>query len=222
MGQGVLCDACRKSVSKPEYCCQICGQAITGASLTLRCSQCLAKPPAYEHLFYVGNYDDRLSALIIRAKVARRLAAILALQILILDFAEKYPDWGNDFADYHLLAMPSPRSRLMQRGFNLPWLLAKTLSQCFGLPIVPQNRVTLPFWVKKQAKLNYRQRQKNQHRYIIHRQLSAPLPQKVVIVDDIVTTGTTVNQLSQQLRQENIANIVVWAMARVNDSCQNY
>ncbi len=96
---------------------------------------------AYESLHYIGAYDDILSTLIIRAKVGKQLSAVIALQSLVDEFIGK-PDtdnlntdnlnngyrWAEHFADYHLLPMPIPRSRLMQRGFNLPLLLAKRLS----------------------------------------------------------------------------------------------
>ncbi len=212
VGQGVLCDTCCESITKPKYICRICGCSMAGQTSELRCKQCLQNLPAYESLHYIGRYDDMLSALIIRAKIGKQLSAILALQRLVSDFTDNHPEWKKTFSDYHLLPMPIPRSRLMQRGFNLPLLLAKTLSKQCDLPIMDQYQVTLPFFVKKQAKLNRQQRLKNRHLYHINK----PLPEKIIIVDDIVTTGTTVNQLSKALRRNNVERVAVWAMARVN------
>lgn len=217
VGSGVLCADCQASIEKPKYDCRICGCLINGETQALCCKQCLLKPPAYERLDYIGNYEGVLSELIIKAKITGKVAAIVALQSLIGGFSRQYSTWGQTVADYHLLAMPTPRSRLMQRGFNLPLLLAQTLSKQFALPILPQNTVTLPFFVKKQAKLNRQQRQKNIHLYQINHKLSTKLPQKIVIVDDIVTTGTTIAQLSQKLRQEGVQNVAAWSVARVNN-----
>lgn len=218
VGQGVLCKDCRGNIEKPKHDCAICGQAITGESVTPRCGQCLISPPPYESLHYIGHYNEVLSSLIIKAKVGKQIAAIVALQSLIDDFARQHPTWGKTFADYHLLAMPTPRSRLMQRGFNLPLLLAKCLSKQFDLPVMSQKTVILPFFVRKQARLNRKQRQKNPHLYQINHKSTDKLPQKIIIVDDIVTTGTTIIELSKKLRSENIKNLAVWAVARVNNN----
>ncbi len=229
IGQGILCDVCQQAIGKPKYCCRICGQALISNSTDSRCKACIQSPPAYESLHYIGAYDDVLSALIIRAKVGKQLSAVIALQSLVDDFMGKTDTdnynagnhntcyrWTEQFANYHLLPMPIPRSRLMWRGFNLPLLLAKRLSvQChlphqFHLPIVPQHHITLPFFVQKQAKLNRQQRLKNQHYY----QINHKLPKKIVIIDDVVTTGTTVGQLAKCLRGQGVQNISVWSMAR--------
>ncbi len=225
VGQGVLCDRCRQeAIGKPKHTCRICGQVLIGNSTDSRCRQCIQSPPAYESLHYIGAYEDVLSMLIIRAKVAKQLSAVIALQSLVDDFINAPTDspnidglnrtfrWEQKFADYHLLPMPIPRSRLMQRGFNLPLLLAKRLSLgCqFYLPIVPQHYVTLPFFMQKQAKLNRKQRLKNQHHY----QICHKLPKKIIIVDDVVTTGATVGQLAKVLRGQGVKRLSVWSMAR--------
>ncbi len=215
VGQGVLCDACRHSIDKPKLACRICGQVVIGHSGDNRCRQCIETPPAYESLHYIGAYDEILAPLIIRAKVGKQLSSVIALQSLVDDFIEdKGCQWREKFADYYLLPMPIPRSRLMQRGFNLPLLFAKRLSVQSHLPIIPQHHITLPFFVQKQAKLNRKQRLKNQHYYQINHKLSGKLPKKIIIVDDVVTTGTTVGQLAKKLRGQGVENISVWSMAR--------
>ncbi len=232
VGQGVLCDVCRESIGKPKHSCRICGQAIIGNSTDSRCKTCIQSPPAYESLHCIGAYDEVLSSLIIKAKVAKQLSAVIALRSLVDEFISNVSTdncdtdshnnsyrWAEQFADYHLLPMPIPRSRLMQRGFNLPLLLAKRLSvQChlcnYHLPIVPQHAITQPFFVKKQSKLNRQQRLKNQHHYQINHKFSHKLPKKIIIIDDVVTTGTTVGQLAKFLRGQGVQRLSVWTMAR--------
>ncbi len=214
IGNSVLCDVCQNSITKPDNCCLVCGKNIIGDRFLQYCQQCIKMPPAYESLYYIGNYDEVLSSLIIKAKIGKQLSAILALQKLIDVFVNNYPDWGHKFKDYHLLAMPISRYRLMQRGFNLPLLFAKRLSMHFDLPIIPQDSVTLPFFVRKQARLNRKQRKVNLHHYKIN---VSEFPKKVIIVDDVVATGTTVGHLSKCLRSQKVKSISVWAMARVNE-----
>lgn len=213
-GQGVLCKTCRQTIKKPKYSCRVCGQLLIGQSTDNRCRECIKSPPAYESLHYIGTYDEVLSTLIIRAKVGKQLSAVIALQLLVDDFTDNHKQWGQTFADYHLLPMPIPRSRLMQRGFNLPLLLAKRLSVQLNLPIIPQHSITLPFFVDKQAKLNRQQRQKNEHIYRINHQL----PKKMLMIDDVVTTGTTIGQLAKRLRREKVTKLSVWAVARGHHS----
>lgn len=214
VGTSVLCDNCHNNITKPEYDCRICGQALKAKTHQGCCRFCLAKPPMYEKLHYIGVYNTTLAELIIRAKINRHVMAIQALQQLTADFVRYSPTWGKDYSDYYLLPMPTPRWRLMQRGVNLPLIMAKTLSQAFALPVLASAAVTLPFITLKQAQLSRKQRLKNRMVY----QFNHKLPQNIIIVDDIVTTGTTLANLSKQLRNKNVKSLAAWVIARTNVS----
>lgn len=200
-----VCRACLIAINKAEHRCNVCAKSVPNH--VDKCKDCIETPPAYDHVSYIGEYAEPLSTLITAAKLGRQVAAINALHHVVHTFADELtlPD-----GDAVLLPMPSPRSRLMTRGFNLPLLLAKPLAKRLQLPILPPTTVTLPFFVPKQAKLSRKQRQKNRHFYQIH----AKLPKKIIIFDDIVTTGATVDELSKILRRNHVQSVAVWAISR--------
>lgn len=208
--QSPLCQQClqqlQRELPNPDDVCTNCGVMMTGESLVGRCRACVAKPPAYQYLHAIGQYDGILADLITRAKIAKQVGAVVAL----LSLTRHYSEALSAYPDYTLLAMPTPRWRLLQRGFNLPELLAKALAQQHYLPQVSNTAVTLPWYVAKQAKLTRHQRQKNRHLY----QINHKLPKKIIIIDDIVTTGATVGELAQVLCQNGVESVAVWAISR--------
>ncbi len=211
----VFCEHCNNSIVKELPCaselCRNCGVVMRGESVYQTCQSCLAEPPPYRALHTIGNYEGALADLVVRAKIARQVVAIAALNELILRHSV---DLSSLYSGYSLLPMPTPRWRLMQRGFNLPRIFACTLAKKYCLPIVPATSATLPFYVAKQAKLNRLERQRNKHSFCICR----ALPKRVIIVDDIVTTGSTVRELARAVRYHGAESVVVWACLRAQVS----
>ena len=204
--QPQICQSCRDKITILDNICQICGLQMVGKTINNLCQSCIVKPPSYEKIHYIGAYENILSDLIIHAKLGKRLSAVNALMSL----AENHSGALIKYKDYSLLTMPTSRWRLIQRGFNLPAMITKTLSKKHHLTVIPAIAVTLPFYTKKQAKLNRQQRQKNPHFY----QINQKIPQKIIIVEDIVTSAATVSELAKTLRMNGAKSIVVWALAR--------
>ena len=100
--------------------------------------------------------------------------------------------------------------RLRQRGFNQAAELAKQLGKTLKLPYdlyqCKKIRNTPP-----QASLDARQRQKNLHDAF----LAAPIPyQHITLVDDLITTGNTVNELAKSLKMQGVDRVDVWCCAK--------
>lgn len=209
-----LCQVCLLSIEKPDNYCLGCGTAMSGNSIASHCKDCLAKPLSFVRLHFFGNYDNVLSNIIVRAKLARELPALLAIRHLMHKHLQSDPTLDgilpDKTQDYHLLPMPIPTLRLMQRGYNLPLFMAKTLSEHCHLPILPPTAVKLPFYTKKQGRLSKAERQKNRHSY----QINHKLPEKILIIDDIYTTGTTLTTLAEKLREKGIKTLAVTVLSR--------
>lgn len=100
--------------------------------------------------------------------------------------------------------------RLKKRGFNqaavLTRLLAKSLNLSYDLAACKKIKNTQP-----QAHLDGDERQKN-----LHHAFHAPtLPYKhVVLIDDLMTTGNTANELARVLKQSGVLQVDVWCCAR--------
>lgn len=109
-----------------------------------------------------------------------------------------------------LIPVPMHPRRLLHRGYNQAALLAQDLSRSLGLPWLPQGlqrvRETLA-----QSELDEAQRRLN-----LKRAFRAPsdLPRHVALVDDVVTTTSTVRACARALAAAGVERIDVWAVAR--------
>lgn len=203
-----LCEVCYKTIALPKYRCRVCGIAMTAQPAGACCRTCLEKPPAFQVLLTAGNYEGVLADCIVRGKVTLQPAAIEALRYIQRRKLSQLQ--AQSFHDYTVVAMPTPKWRLMQRGFNLPDLLAADMGQLWGLPKLHSQVIQLPFNTQKQALKSGKQRKKYQPLY----QISDNIPAKIIIIDDIVTTGRSVDCLARVLRQYGAQTVAVWALAR--------
>ncbi len=213
--QSPICATCLASIKKPRDYCQVCGVNLSAPSRVLRCRDCLTLRPAYERLYYLGNYEGHLREWIISAKIGQRAEAIESLRALQY---EKLTELGADtywreYDNFTLLPMPIPKGRFMQRGFNLPALLALELSKITGLSVAPSDLVTLPWRTQKQARLSKKQRQQRRIPYQINDK-PHQLPKNIIIVDDVVTTGQTIEQFATILRENGAKRVIAYVLSR--------
>jgi ComF family protein len=113
-----------------------------------------------------------------------------------------------------LVPVPLHPRRYRERGFNQSAEIALELSRRLAIPL-HASLCTRIRHTPAQAGLSARQRRVNVRRAF--QVADTGLPRHVAIVDDVVTTGTTVNELARTLRAAGVAYIQVWAVARVSD-----
>lgn len=109
-----------------------------------------------------------------------------------------------------LVPVPSKTPSLRQRGFSPALQLAKTLSRLSGVPLHHhhQDRHLLQLVQKNQSRAQ-RRKAKGSDFFIRHKP-----PGHVAIVDDVMTTGGTVDALAQQLKKLGAKQVDVWVFAR--------
>jgi ComF family protein len=110
-----------------------------------------------------------------------------------------------------ILPVPLHARRLRERGFNQSIELARPASRAFGLPLVrdlvKRSRPTSP-----QTALDIKQRRQNLRNAFV---VDGKIPYShIAILDDVVTTGSTVNELAKVLRRSGVQTIQVWSIAR--------
>jgi ComF family protein len=100
---------------------------------------------------------------------------------------------------------------LRERGFNQALELARLIAAQLNIPVdysLCQRDKATPF----QSGLSARQRKRNLKNAF---SMTKTVPYKhVAIFDDVVTTGTTVNELAKKLKQSGVQIVEVWAIAR--------
>ena len=212
--QGRLCAGCWRELAfvAPPWC-RICGYPLPHAAADAPlCGGCLEAPPAYDRARAALRYDDASKRLILAFKHADRT-----------DVAPGFAGWlaraGADLLDERPLLAPVPlhRLRLLRRGYNQAALLARGVARRTGLPLVP-DLVQRTRATASQQGLSASAREANVtatafrvHPWHRHRLAG----RRVILVDDVLTTGATASACTRVLRAAGAAAVDVLTLARV-------
>ena len=168
------------------------------------CGRCLQKPPRFDRVSVPLAYSYPVDSLIQDLKYNGNLAAARPLAwalAQVLD-AEPYPDL--------VLPMPISAARLAQRGFNQAMEIAHRAVAEFGLgtaPLAVRRREGMP-----QATLPWKERNRNVRGAFA---CEADLTGKcVAIVDDVLTSGATLDALAAEVKRAGAREVVGWIVAR--------
>ncbi|MBV9043778.1 MAG: ComF family protein [Alphaproteobacteria bacterium] len=223
-----LCIACRAHVAEPGAMCVTCWSTIhfldgpmcecCGLPFELDpgagtlCAACHARPPAFDKARAVMRYDDASKAPILALKHGDRL-----------DLAPGFTRWLDrggrvllDEADI-IVAVPLHRVRLWRRRYNQSAELARALARLSGKPIefaaLTRSRQTQSQGAMRSAKARRRNvlgafRVSPGHK-------SAIAGRNILLIDDVLTTGATVEACARALKRAEAAKVFVLALARV-------
>jgi len=212
-GDGAVCGTCWPTLALIEQpFCRRCGipfEFDPGADT--ECGACIAKPPAFDRARAALVYDDASRPLILSLKNGDRMHAGRYLGAWLARA-------GNGALSEADVVAPVPLHwrRLVSRRYNQSAELAKSLAQHTGLPLVvdllKRHRPT-----PTQAGLNPRQRRENvRGAFAVTEAHRARLKgSAVLLVDDVYTTGATVDQCARVLKRAGAARVDVLVLARV-------
>ena len=206
-----LCQLCLDACPDNQQACQRCGLPMTVSNL-LMCGQCLGQPPVFQHCYSAFQYLFPVNHIIHRIKYSRQLALIKPLTASLAEVLRER---------YHLLPWPEAiipvplhKKRLRQRGYNQALLLAKALNRLLqdkGM-VLDRRLVKRIRATEAQQQLKANQRRINiQGAFACHKAITY---RHVAIVDDVVTTGETVSELSRVLLKQGVKTIDVWCLAK--------
>lgn len=200
-----LCRGCKEDMPELLATCMRCGIGLPANSNNLHCGACLTEPPAYQKLLCAYAYQYPVNHLIMALKYQHRLSLIPVLAETLIN------QIGRATLNVDaLLPVPLHVSRIRERGFNQSLEIARHLASHFSLPIlhcVERHKATVT-----QASLPAADRASNVRDAF---RLSAPIQQRrVAIIDDVVTTGSTVNEIAALLKSAGVGEIEVWCIAR--------
>ncbi len=204
-----LCWGCLEELPYNLSHCAVCALPLTESAHGLHCGQCANKRPPFERCLTAFHYAPPVDELILGLKFGRRLNHARLLGDLLADYLE--PRIEPDALPECLIPVPLHRSRLRERGFNQAVELARPVAKQLGIPLLHsvcrRTRAT-PVQTGLTA-LERRRNIKNTFTATGLRNL-----RHVAIVDDVVTTGTTVTELTRVLKRAGVGHVEVWAACR--------
>lgn len=198
-----LCEGCREGLpTLPHTHCPVCAIPQPTGEL---CGRCLGEPPRFDRVVAAFMYQYPVSELVQALKYhgnlacARPLAAGLASA---LD-REPYPDV--------IMPMPLAPARLAHRGFNQAMEIARRLALEFGLKISASACRRIHDGTP-QASLPWKQRTANiRGAFVCDFDVGG---KTVAVVDDVLTTGETLNELARTLKRRGAREVIGWIVAR--------
>jgi ComF family protein len=212
-GENGLCAPCwQKLAWLSPPCCACCGQPFHFESgATALCGACLQKHPAYERARAVFRYDDQSRDLILGFKHADRteLAPSLA-RWMARSGAELIADCAL------IVPVPLHWTRLAMRRFNQAGLLAQEIGKLSGRPVEPQALIRRRA-TRSQGHLGRLARRRNVQgaMAVTERLISRVADRRVLLVDDVITTGATVETAAKALISAGARAVDVVALAKV-------
>jgi ComF family protein len=206
-----FCTACFSLIRfvAPPFC-PCCGIPFSGAGADHLCGDCLLFPPSYALARAVACYESVLLDAIHVFKYKGKIATGAVLGKMMADHV--YP--GFNIADYSLIVpVPLHLKRLRERGFNQAVILAGEISRRFSIPLDFQTLKRQVF-TDPQVSLGKDQRRANVRDAFIMRDGKKIEGQKVILVDDVYTTGSTVKECAAVLMKHKAAEVAVLTLAR--------
>lgn len=198
---GVWCADCDADLPRSGKAhCPVCALPTpTGTA----CGQCLQHAPSFDLTVAAFTYAFPIDKLIQAMKFSAQLQLAARLADELIPHLTTTPDF--------LIAMPLHNTRLRERGFNQSQLLAKHLAQRTGIPLLnhacARTRNTSP-----QSTLSWQEREKNMHQAFT---CSLDLSGKhIALVDDVMTTGASIEALANTVRRAGAQQISAWVIAR--------
>lgn len=186
--------------------CTICGLPLQATEAGI-CAPCLARPPRIARTRSAVAYGELSRSLAIRLKYGRKVAIARTM-------ARYMAPLVGDGADRLLVPVPLHRTRLWSRGFNQSALVAVELSRRLGISsdalALSRTRRTPPLKGMSPA-----QRRKTVRGAFRIRNPSAVAGKTVILVDDVLTTGSTAEACARTLKRAGAARVELVSWARV-------
>jgi ComF family protein len=207
-----VCCHCHHSLPFMAQACITCGTDLPTGSGVEQCGQCLRHPPAIDYLRTCFHYCYPINDWLPRLKFGNQIALANWFaeqwwhhrkQQLDIDGLTKGPD------PFELVAVPLHRQRMRVRGYNQSLLIARQLAKRLRLPL-NNHCVKRLKNTQAQSGLSLKQRQRNIRQAFT---LSGKPPSNVILVDDVFTTGSTINELARTLKSAGTRYVEAWVMA---------
>lgn len=203
----LLCTPCTDELPLNDYGCAHCGKPLAVA--VKQCGECQKSPPSFDRIKTLYRYQQPVDRLIHELKYDGKLhlARLFAEQL-----RNAVPAWIRQNGKPDLIVpVPLHRNRIRKRGFNQSTEIARSAAKFLAVKLeqdlLKRTRETEP-----QTELPLKQRKKNvRGAFEVNGSVDGL---SIVIVDDVITTGHTVNEVARILKQAGAVRVEVWGIAR--------
>jgi ComF family protein len=195
----LLCESCREEL--PRLGDELCPRCALPSPRAAVCGRCLSEPPAYDATTAALAYDFPADTLVHALKFRGELALAPLLGSLL---SASIASWSVD----RVIPVPLSTARLRGRGYNQAVEIARHLARGkLDIDVCVRHADAVP-----QTELPWDERRRNvRGAFGCRRALTGAT---VAVVDDVMTTGATLDELALTLKRAGAARVVNWVVAR--------
>nr|WP_232455062.1 ComF family protein [Oceanisphaera avium] len=202
--QPLICQQCQEELPLLAHTCRLCGFTLPVENSV--CGHCQQTPPPWQRMQVLADFIPPFSGLIHGLKYHQQsLNGRLLGKLLAMHITPPYPEV--------IIPVPLHWWRQLHRGYNQAQEIALGLQSLLPLAIdndsLKRSRATA-----SQTHLSRKERQHNLHHAFSARPLNY---QHVALLDDVLTTGSTMAELTRLLHQHGVKVVEVWAVCRTLD-----
>ena len=210
----ILCKECWGKVSfVTRPCCKKCGALLNIAKNIMLCTDelCINENHFYKYSMSIIEYNDFAKQIIKKFK----FQSIFKLRKLFKSWLTYILD-TMDYNDIdYIFPIPLHKSKLKIRGYNQSAIIAKMISEVTKIKYNSKTLIKIKSTVNQSGlikKLRKKNLKNSFHVNACNKKLIKG--KKILLVDDIITTGSTINECSKILVQNGVAEVIAISIAR--------
>ncbi len=212
-----ICAACLDYLANEQLsnyqCCRQCASLLNHCELTdQQCHECTQNPPYFDATYCLDRYEGRLQKSVHRLKYEGRLFYASGLALAWNTLA--LPNQKIDLTGY-LLPVPLSQIKLCLRGFNQSWEIARKIDCGKCLQKNPHILMRHHHTHNQATETRASRQSMIKDVFFIN-----PLYQKIlegqtiVVFDDVMTTGATLNEIARILKDNGVSRVINWVLLR--------
>ena len=198
-------------------CCYQCGIPLTSPELIhQRCNSCLFRAPHFDQTTCLDRYEGSLQNALHQLKYQKRITYAQGLaDIWNTVMSDQFKEMNADY----LLPVPLSTQKLSLRGFNQSWEVAKRITCKSTIQKLP-HILRRQHHSEQQAGSSFQSRHSMIKEAFYVEKSALPLIQNksVIIFDDVMTTGATLDEIARVLKDNGVLRVTNWVLLRTSKS----
>jgi len=204
-----ICSQCLSHLPRFASPCAVCGLPLLIKNKS--CHHCRLLQPSWHKLIAVSDYQKPLTKLIYQFKFNQKIELSYSLaRLMFLAWYQVRLSTGLPKPDI-VTCVPLYHNRYWSRGYNQSALLAKHIAYWLGADFKPYLLKRKGKREDQKSLSKLKRKQNVQHLFYCDTNL---MEKTIIVIDDIVTTGYTINEVSKQLLSQGALNIQILCLCR--------